>query len=255
MARIGHARRKTIFSALFVAAICALLSPMALLSAWVHAESQPMQVYSTALGELRSIVLSEHALAQLNTSTGLVITNSAQLCDAMLDHGEVLFELRRDSARPLRVVAGAFAVMARESVFSVRVRDAQNVDVIVRSGQVTVGTSTVRKHQHAHISTGGIVLREVSEADLNRKLQWTHGQLEFSGEPLADAIVEFNRYNSRKLVIADRAISSLTIGGKFSATDVDAFVAALRDLGINPMSGEGGDANIIRLVASERRAK
>jgi transmembrane sensor len=253
MARIGHARRKTIFSALFAAAVTVLLSPMTLVGTWVHAESLPMQVYSTALGELRSIALSEHALAQLNTGTGLVVTNSAQLCEAVLDHGEALFELKRDSARPLRVMAGAFSVLARESVFAVRVRDARNVDVIVRSGQVTVGTSTVRQHQYARISAGGIVLREVSDADVNRKLQWTHGQLEFSGEPLADAIVEFNRYNIRKLVIVDRTISSLTIGGKFSATDVDAFVAALRDLGVNPMSGESGNANVIRLVASQRR--
>ena len=255
MARIGHASRKTIFSALFAAAVTALLSPMALVSAWVHAESLPMQVYSTALGELRSIALTEHALAQLNTGTGLVVTNSAQLIEAVLDHGEALFELRRNSVRPLRVVAGAFTVIARESDFSVRMRDARSVDVIVRSGQVTVGTSTVRHHQYARISAGGIVLREISDADLNRNLQWTHGQLEFSGEPLADAIAEFNRYNVRKLAIADRTISSLTIGGKFSATDVDAFVTALRELGVDPMSDEGGDANTIRLVASQRRTK
>jgi transmembrane sensor len=255
MARIGHARRKTIFSAVFAAAVTALLSPMAPVSAWVHAESPPMQVYSTAPGELRSIALSEHALAQLNTDTGLVVTHSAQLCDAVLDHGEALFELKRDGTQSLRVVAGAFAVLTHESVFAVRVRDARNVDVIVRSGQVTVGTSTVRQRQYARISAGGIVLREVSDADVNRKLQWTHGQLEFSGEPLADAIVEFNRYNARKLVIVDRTIRSITIGGKFSATDVDAFVAALSDLGVNPMSRDAGDANTIRLVASQRREK
>jgi len=82
-----------------------------------------------------------------------------------------------------------------------------------------------------------------------------NGQLEFSGEALAEAIAEFNRYNSRKLVIADRTISSLTIGGKFAATDFDAFVAALRDLGVNPVRGDGEDENIVRLVASQRREK
>jgi len=99
MARIGHARRKTIFSALSATAVTALLSPIALVSAWVRAESLPMQVYSTATGELRSIALTEHARAQLNTGTGLVVTNNAQLCEAVLDHGEALFELERDSAK------------------------------------------------------------------------------------------------------------------------------------------------------------
>jgi len=255
MARIGHARRKTIFAALFATAAVALMSSMTLMSAWVHAESLPLQVYSTALGELRTIVLGEHASAQLNTDTGLAVTNSAQLCEAVLDHGEALFELRRASLRPLRVLAGAFAMTTRASVFSVRVRDARNVDLLVRSGQVTVGTATVRQYQYARISSGGMVLRDLKAADMDRQLQWTIGQLEFSGDPLTDAIAEFNRYNDRKLVIADRTISSLTIGGKFSATDVDAFVKALRELGVYPLSDDGADPNTIRLVASQRREK
>jgi ferric-dicitrate binding protein FerR (iron transport regulator) len=59
MARPGHARRHTTFAAITSLAAAALLSPVALMSAWVYAESLPLQVYSTAIGEIRPIVLDQ----------------------------------------------------------------------------------------------------------------------------------------------------------------------------------------------------
>ncbi len=248
MARRSRARRKTIFAAIVTTTAAALLSPVALMSAWVHAETLPTQVFSTAVGEIRRIVLGEQLAVKMNTSTGLTVTSSPQLCEVSLDHGEALFDLQRDSTRPLRVVAGNVAVSARASKFSVRVLDAKNVELVVSTGQVTVGTTTIREHQLARISPGGIVLREFSEAEVNRKLEWTTGHISFSGETLAEATAEFNRYNVRKLMISDRTISTLTIGGKFSSSDIDSFVAALRPMGIRRVEGDGD--KVICLVSS-----
>ena len=252
MARRSHALRKTIFAAILSAATAALLSPLALMSAWVHAESLPPQVYATALGEIRPIELADKLTVRMNTSTRLAVTDSPQLCEVSLNHGEALFDLQRDSTRALRVVAGSVVVNARGSKFSVRVRDAKNVELMVSTGQVTVGTTTIREHQLARISPGGIVLREFDEATVNRKLEWTTGHISFSGETLAEATAEFNRYNLRKLVITDRSISSLTIGGKFSSSDVDSFVDALRPMGITRVKGAASDGDAIRLVSSRR---
>jgi hypothetical protein len=52
------------------------------MSAWVYAKSLPMQVYSTAAGEMRPIPLDECASLRTNT-----------------DSGEALFEIQRDSPR------------------------------------------------------------------------------------------------------------------------------------------------------------
>ena len=252
MARRSHARSKTIFAAIFTTAVVALLSPVALMSAWVHAESLPMQVYSTALGELRRVVLGEQLAVSMNTSTGLTVTNSAQLCEVSLDHGEALFELARESTRPLRVAAGIAVMNTRAATFSVRVRDAKHVDLMVSSGQVTVGTTIVREHQFARISPAGMVLREFNEAEVSRRLEWTTGHIAFTGETLAEAIAEFNRYNVRKLEIADRTISAFAIGGKFSSGDIDSFIAALRPMGIRRMKDDvAKGAGAIRLVGSQ----
>ncbi|HTO39377.1 MAG TPA: hypothetical protein VL026_00265, partial [Rhizomicrobium sp.] len=47
---------------------------------------------------------------------------------------------------------------------------------------------------------------------------------------LADAAAELNRYNSRKLVIADGATAALTIGGTFRTNDVEAFTRVVRQI-------------------------
>ena len=255
MTRRSHARRKTTFAAILTLAAAALLSPVALMSAWVHAESLPMQVYSTAIGEIRRVVLNEWLAMRLNTGSGATVTSSAQLCEVTLDHGEALFELERESPLPLRVLAGDTALNTRAAKFSVRVRDMKTVDVIVRSGQVTVGVTTIRERQSARISAAGVILRDLNPADVERRLEWTTGHLTFAGETLAEATAEFNRYNTHRLVIADRAISSIPIGGTFLSSDVESFVAALRPLGVARMKGGPGDGdNVIRLVGAARAA-
>jgi transmembrane sensor len=46
---------------------------------------------------------------------------------------------------------------------------------------------------------------------------------------LADVAAEFNRYNDRKLVIADDDARAIRIGGTFQASNVEAFVRLLHD--------------------------
>jgi len=57
--------------------------------------------------------------------------------------------------------------------------------------------------------------------------------------------------DAQQIVIADRAIRSLTIGGKFVTTDFKAFVHALNNLGVTS-SSSGNDGKTAWLVASPR---
>jgi transmembrane sensor len=247
MARLGHARRHTTFAAITSIAAAALLSPVALMSAWVYAESLPLQAYSTAIGEIRPIVLDEWISMRLNTGTGAAVAGSDALWEVGLDHGEALFQVERESPRPLRVVVGSTVMSARAAKFSVRVRDLKNMDLVVSKGQVTVGTALIGERQLARISPDGMRLREPSEADVGRRLGWINGHLTFAGETLSEAVAEFNRYNLRKLVIADRSISFIPIGGQFRFSDLQSFVAALRPLGVRASDSDG---NGIQLVSA-----
>jgi transmembrane sensor len=251
MGRRSHARRKTRFTATFITS-AALLSPAALMSAWVHAEPLPIEVYSTRIGEARTVALGDLLEVRMNTGTFLTVTRSPELLEVSLEHGEALFELGSESPRPLRVLAGNAVVSTRAATFSVRMRDARNIDVVVPAGQITIGTTMIPANRLARVSPGGTTLRELSGAEMNRRLEWLTGNITFSGETLTEAVAEFNRYNTNKLVIADRTIGSIAIGGSFRSTDVESFVDALRPIGIRRMKRDVPAVDhSIRLVGSK----
>ena len=80
-----------------------------------------------------------------------------------------------------------------------------------------------------------------------RKLAWQNQMLVFDGDTLADVVAQFNRYNARQLIIADRSLATLQIGGYFRPTNLDAFINVLKsDFGIraNP------DGNLLVLAAA-----
>jgi transmembrane sensor len=159
-----------------------------------------------------------------------------------------MFDVERDGPRVLRVLAGRTVLSTRAARFSVRLRDVGNIDLLVSKGQVTVGTTVIGELQIAKVTPDGMRLRALSKAEAARRFQWIHGRLAFAGEPLVEAVAEFNRYNRRQLVIGDRAISLIPIGGQFGVSDMQSFVAALRLLGVRTA---GSDENGIRLVAAD----
>jgi transmembrane sensor len=51
--------------------------------------------------------------------------------------------------------------------------------------------------------------------------------LVFRDVTLAEAVAEFNRYNTRKIVIDDSTVGALAVAGSFRADNVEAFVRLL----------------------------
>ena len=60
---------------------------------------------------------------------------------------------------------------------------------------------------------------------IDRALAWREGEIALDGETLAEAAVEFNRYNERKLTI-DPALSNERLVGWFHTNEPDNFAAA-----------------------------
>ena len=98
-----------------------------------------------------------------------------------------------------------------------------------------------------------VAVRTLAQKDVTRKLAWTTGRLDFQGETLDEAVKEFNRYNQRQITITDPSILQMQFGGSFRATDLDSFIAALRQsFGVRAEVGRNnGD---ISLAAAERAA-
>lgn len=234
-------------------ALCA--SHVACVHAWVKSEGSPAQVYSTVVGQRKQVTLGVGGVANLNTSSLLRVSETSERCEADLERGEALFEVP-DSDHPLYVRAGPITLQTKGSVFALRVRDAKHVDVLVRDGTVRLASSRdeleVSARQVARVSPAGIELKLYKDADLALQLEWMTGHISFNGVTLAEAVAEFNRYNERKLVIADESIRELTIGGKFICTDLDSFLVALAHIGVASQDGgtSASGARVVRLLGT-----
>jgi hypothetical protein len=63
--------------------------------------------------------------------------------------------------------------------------------------------------------------------EVTRRVAWTAGLIRLNQNTLSEAVEEFNRYNRRKLQIADPAIADLRVSGTFKVKEPERFAATL----------------------------
>ncbi|MGQ0835350.1 MAG: FecR family protein [Gammaproteobacteria bacterium] len=220
------------------------------LVAWKVFARADWQTYETEVGGMSRVVLKDGSRINLNTDSEMRVKLSAARRQVSLVRGEAQFDVVRDAQRPFDVQAGSATVRAIGTSFSVRLRDASRVEVLVTAGQVVIEdvpmpTPTLSAGEAATVQSTGVQIERVQSDDVSRRLAWTAGWIVFEGEELADAVEEFNRYNRRRIVIANPEIATLRVGGRFQATDPDSFVAALeKSSGVNTTSA---DAEVIEI--------
>jgi transmembrane sensor len=191
--------------------------------------------YRTPIGGLASVPMPDGSKVTLNTDSKirLAVTDEERLVE--LEQGEAFFEVAKDPARPFIVRAGRKRVIAVGTKFSVR-RDAEDIQVVVTEGKVRVETDASSSAGSAtplvagtiaQASDAGVLLQTKPVAEAEEHLSWRQGMLVFHQMTLADACAEFNRYNTRQIVIDDPAIGTLRVAGNFRANNVDAFVRLL----------------------------
>jgi len=141
-------------------------------------------------------------------------------------------------------------VRAVGTAFSVRLRQRQ-VDVLVSEGTVAIESARIAHAPPVHAGEAALVLpdrvtvRRLESQQLESRLSWTTGRLQFRGDSLADAVDEFNRYNRRHLRLADVSLAQLRVGGTFNATDPESFAAALAST-FNLQVAHDTDAIVLR---------
>jgi transmembrane sensor len=92
--------------------------------------------------------------------------------------------------------------------------------------------------------------RSLTSAQIDATIAWLKGRLVFHGVPISVAVDEINRYNRRKLVIADPNISDALLGGVISPFDSEEFAAILRVTSgviVLPPDASDVNTNVIRL--------
>lgn len=230
-----------------VAAACFLVAVVGS-SAW-HWLADQSNIYSTPIGATEVVPLADGSRITLNTNSRARVFLGQHERRVELMRGEIFVEVTHDPVRPFFVQAGARRVVAVGTQFSVRF-DQDDLRVIVTEGTVKLeseGTPGIKGFESldpsspnptelmlpagtvARAGHDAVLVQERPLSEVTQSLSWRAGLLTFRGTRLADAVAEFNRYNSRKIVIDDPRIASSLVGGIFRATNVEPFVHLLEE--------------------------
>jgi len=214
--------------------------------------------YSTAVGEQKTLELSDESVVLLNTNTQIKVSYRDDGRDVYLLQGEAHFSVAKNEAIPFRVYAGAGQIRAIGTAFTVYLKT-DGVDVIVTEGVVALAAvssqpvdsatnpGTVQSGQIGLVPThdlgqleagqsASIVtgvdehhqrvesisnLKDVENQALTKRLAWTEGVLAFSGEPLEQVVKEISRYTTVKIEFSDPDVMAIRIGGRFPVGETD----------------------------------
>lgn len=221
----------------YAGAAAALVLAVALGWGWQRHVSVEQASYLTAIGDLRTVPLSDGSNATMSSDSRMQVSLSNGERHIDLQQGEAFFEVAKDPGRPFVVSAGGRQVVAVGTRFAVR-RDGADLRVVVTEGTVRLQpaddagpqrlpTTLLHAGNVALASRRGVLVRTGTVEEAERELDWRSGYVTFRDTPLQAAAAEFNRYNARKIVMGDAQVAAMRVGGNFRWSNTEAFVRLL----------------------------
>jgi transmembrane sensor len=189
-------------------------------------------VLATSKGEFKRVALPDTSFANINGGSKLEVKLTSDRRQVNLVQGEAWFEVAKDKAKPFVVQAGDVQVRAVGTAFGVR-RYPDGAEVLVTEGTVEVWTGSAKARltagQHSFVPNRTPVIAVAQEPqEVQRKLAWRGGKLVFTRQTLGEAVADFNRYSTRKIIIADPALAGKRIFGQYQ---IDAPEQFAKDIG------------------------
>lgn len=194
--------------------------------------------YQTTIGAQRVVHLQDGSTLMLNTDSRVGVRYSRGQRDLFLDRGEAFFMVAKNPQRPFVVHVRDSEVRAVGTAFNVALR-AGDVRVAVTQGIVEVKAEDAsgRQRKVARMLPGeGIDYTAtdpqsnsgVAPVNLEKVTAWQTNRIYFDNDRLDDAIAEYNRYTTRKVVLVGDELADERISGVFNIGDSEALVFALK---------------------------
>lgn len=202
---------------------------------------QQRGLYSTDIGEQRSVTLADGSRIELNSRSQLRVHFTDHSRDIELLEGQALFQVAKDKTRPFIVQSANTQVRAVGTQFDVY-RKESGTTVTVVEGTVSVDASQ-RAMANAGVQPSALMLNAGEQvtvstvtpaeaagqnsietpipkvANITAATAWTQNRLVFESATLIEVADEFNRYNERRLVIESPELHDFHITGTFSSSD------------------------------------
>jgi len=220
--------------------------------------------YAAGIGERLFVPLDDGSSVELNTRSSMEVEVNSQGRHVTLLSGEAVFNVVHDAAHPFRVDSGGIEIQDLGTTFAVRQQGNGTTSVSVLDGRVKISTKDPTHDGKASVlptiveaEREAIVLlsthrtdlkvRPVAAEELTRELSWRDGHLIFTGQTLAEVVATLNRYNRRQIRIPDPAIARQALGGVFTTTDFDGFLAEMNALYALRAVPLPGDSSVLEL--------
>lgn len=228
-ARRAVARRRWLPLGAGIAAALAL--GLLLRLAWP--EQVPAVAYA-AVDRIESLSLADGSSVRLDKGATMAVRIGKARRDIELQQGRAVFDVARDPDRPFVVDAGVGTITALGTQFQVQ-REGENVSVILVEGSVGIdATEHGGGARSIHLVPGqradyapATHSWTIGMVDASAATSWSQGFHVFGATPLAQALVEINRYSDVELSLADPAVGKLQVSGSFKLGDGRAIAEAL----------------------------
>jgi transmembrane sensor len=220
-------------------------------------------VYETAIGEQRTVTLSDGSVLSLNARSKVRVKYDEEHRAVELLEGQALFRVASNPQRPFIVRSDKAAIRAVGTQFDVS-RKVDKTVVTVVEGRVAVSEAGAAKRGGVAVlaadfdadsaaATGATLVSAgeqviatatevtpVRQADVAAATAWMEGKLVFRSLPLVEVIDEFNRHSPRRFVIEDAQLADVRISGIFSFTDTAQLTEFLRErFGVTVRESDG----------------
>jgi len=228
-------------------------------------------VYTTDIGEQRSITLDDGSSVELNARSRVRVRFNQQQRVVELMVGQALFRVAKDPGRPFVVKSGDTRVRAVGTQFDIYRKRSGTIVTVVEGRVAVAGPSahppSVRGDgPPATFDRNNEVLLQAGEqltvsavaparaaaqpkprrANIAVATAWTEKKLVFEGAPLREVVEEFNRYNRQQLVIRDPSLYEFHVSGVFPSTDSARMLDVLRRRFGVTLSRSGNEIEISR---------
>lgn len=191
----------------------------------------PSRSYAaTAIGERRTIRLPDGSHAMLNTDTQLAWHFGKQR-EVWVERGEAALLVQR-GASPLRLHSDPIDARLGNGKFSLRLTS-NGGELLALAGSASAafggGAHAITAGTALTVRNGVARLDPLSPQALAAASAWQDGRIVFNGMTLDQAVAEFNRYLPEKMVLQQRDLAAIRLGGEFEIDEPDTFLLGLQE--------------------------
>lgn len=173
--------------------------------------------------------LADGSSVELNTGSAIDYDFSGKDRRVTLARGEAFFDVKRDTARPFVIRAGAGEVRVLGTAFSVA-REGRGARVTVIRGKVRVssGGRYVDIAPNQQVVFAGGAPQEVTSVDAKTLLAWSEGRLVMRDRPLAEVIDAIDRYYPGAIVLNDAEAGRRRVDAIINLDRIDEWLGQLQ---------------------------